>query len=77
MNLKNSEFVVVFISEPETIGPGKIMVQVTLPKYGNQTFSSISRHPDKAKWGAAKSALLQLKKQFNEYVPYKASELIK
>lgn len=65
------------ISDPETIGPGKIMVQVTLPKYGDQSFSSISRSPKMAKWGAAKSALLQFKKQFNEYVPYKTSELAK
>nr|ACZ26274.1 dicer-1-like protein [Mayetiola destructor] len=66
-----------YFSKPETIGPGKIMVQVILPNYENQTFSSISRDPNLAKWGAAKSALLQLKKQFNEYVPYKSNEFIK
>lgn len=64
-----------YFSEPIAMGPGKVQVTVTLPKYQNKRFSAVSRDPQLAKWGAAKTAVIQLKKQANAFIPVKHNEL--
>lgn len=66
-----------FFSEPITTGPGMIKVTVTLPKYQNIFFNGISRDPRLAKWAAAKTAVIQLKKQTNSFIPVKHKDLYK
>ncbi|XP_055316038.1 endoribonuclease Dcr-1-like [Sitodiplosis mosellana] len=62
-------------SKPITMGPGKVQVTVTLPKYQNKRFNAVSRDPQLAKWGAAKTAVIQLKKQSNVFIPVTHNEL--
>lgn len=64
-------------SDPVTIAPGKIQVSVTLPKYDNKCFSAFSRDAKLAKWGAAKAAVIYLKKQNNAFIPTKQKDVYK
>lgn len=66
-----------YCSKPVTEAAGKIKVSVKLPKFDDQCFSAYSRDPDLAKWGAAKAAVLQLKRQNNAFLPTTHKELLK
>lgn len=64
-----------FFSEPITMRPGMIKVTVTLPKFQNKCFNGISRDARLAKWAAAKTAVIQLKKQSNSFIRIKQKDL--
>lgn len=64
-------------SDPVTVNAGQIKVTVTLPKYKNKSFSAISRSSPMAKWGAAKAAVMHLKKQCNVFIQTSHNEIVK
>lgn len=56
---------------------GQIKVNVTLPKFQNQRFSAFSRQSPLAKWGAAKAAVMHLKRRTNVFIPTSHSDTVK
>lgn len=62
-------------SEPEIVASGQIKVTVTLPKL-NRKFSGLSRDAQLAKWGAAKTAVNELKNRKNVFIPEKQKEIL-
>lgn len=63
-------------SEPTTVASGQIKVTVTLPNMNNKRFDGISRDVQLAKWGAAKTAVNELKNRTNIFIPVKQKELL-
>lgn len=59
------------------VSAGQVKVEVKLPMHSNKRFSAVSRDPFLAKWGAAKSAVIQMNNQKNVFIPTKQKSALK